>query len=158
MNAPRFATAADISELVRVINRAYRVEDFFVSGDRTDEADIRRRLDIPCSQFLVIDSGLANTLAACVFVELRGARGFFALLAVDPVHQGQGLARRLVEAVEAHCRAAGCTSVDLDVVNLREELPAFYDRLGFKPIATAPFPDPHKLKRDAHLVLMSKPL
>ena len=96
-------------------------------------------------------------LAACSS-KLRGMRGFFALLSVDPDYQGRGLARRLVEAVETHCRSAGCTSLDLDVVNLREELPAFYDRLGFKPIATAPFPQPHKLKRDAHLVLMSKPL
>ena len=48
--------------------------------------------------------------------------------------------------------------MDLEVVNLREELPPFYQRFGFEVSGTAPFPDPHKLRRDAHLVVMSKPL
>ena len=36
--------------------------------------------------------------------------------------------------------------------------PTFYARFGFQPSGTAPFPDPGKLRREAHLVLMSKPL
>jgi hypothetical protein len=53
--APRVATLADVPAIVRVINRAYRVEDFFVDGDRTDDADIRARLSNPAVTFLVID-------------------------------------------------------------------------------------------------------
>lgn len=31
----RYATNKDIPEIVRIINSAFRVEDFFVNGDRT---------------------------------------------------------------------------------------------------------------------------
>jgi GNAT superfamily N-acetyltransferase len=80
------------------------------------------------------------------------------MLSVDPARQGKGLARRLIEAVEDRCRAAGCAALDIDVVNLREELPAFYRRFGFMVTGQAPFSDAWKLRREAHLVVMSKPL
>ena len=91
-------------------------------------------------------------------VEVRGDRGYFGLLSVDPAHQGQGLGRVLVEAAEARCRAAGCRALDIDVVNLRTELPPFYAKFGFRPTGTTPFPAPSKLKQPVHLVVMSKPL
>jgi GNAT superfamily N-acetyltransferase len=153
---PRRAGPDDIDDIVRVVNRAYRVEDFFVTGDRTDPRDITERMSNPHACFLVIDD--SSHLAASVYVEVRGKRGYFGLLAVDPDRQGRGLARVLIAAVEAHCRAAGCQDLDLDIVDLREELPAFYARLGFTPVATAPFPHPVKLKREAKLVLMTKAL
>jgi len=43
-------------------------------------------------------------------------------------------------------------------VNLREELPAFYAANGFVPVSTEPFPEQRKLRRDAHMVRMTKPL
>ena len=155
---PRFATSEEVLALVRVINAAYRVEDFFVSGDRTTEKDIQARLAVPNARFLVIgDPGQAD-LAGAVYVEVRGVRGYFGMLAVDPVRQKQGLGRALVVAAEDHCRAAGCRALDIDVVDLRCELPAFYAAFGFIPVGTAPFPHPAKLRRDAHLVLMTKEL
>ena len=51
------------------------------------------------------------------------------MLAVDPPHQGTGLARRLIQVVEDYCRQAGCARLDFDI-NLRTELPAFYARFG----------------------------
>jgi GNAT superfamily N-acetyltransferase len=144
-----------------LINRAYRVEDFFVSGDRTHDEDIRKRLATPNACFLVIDDADSSTvgmLAGSVYVEIRGERGYFGLLSVDPDRQKRGLGRALVSAVEEYCRAAGCRFLDLDLVNLREELPAFYAGLGFAPVGKAAFPTTQRLLRDAHLVLMSKPL
>lgn len=155
---PRFATIGDIPELVRIINAAYRVEDFFVDGDRTSEADIAGRMRDPAVRFLVIDAPTSPGLAAAVLVDVHGRRGHFAMLSVDPPFQGRGLARVLLDAVEAHCREAGCEALDIEVVNLREELPPFYVAMGFAPFDTAPFPDRTKLSRDAHLVLMTKSL
>jgi GNAT superfamily N-acetyltransferase len=154
----RLATPEDIPELVRVINAAYVVEEFFLAGRRTSEREAREKLALPGSDFLVIDGRAAGTLAGAVYVELRGSHGYFGLLAADPAHQGEGLGRALVEAAEAHFRAAGCTVLDIDVVNLRLELPAFYTKFGFREVGTAPFPGTEKLKRPAHLVVMSKPL
>jgi GNAT superfamily N-acetyltransferase len=89
---------------------------------------------------------------------VHDGRGHFAMLSVDPPLQGHGLARVLMKAIEDHCRAARCETVEIEVVNLREELPAFYDAMGYTPSDTAPFPDKGKLRRDAHMVRMTKRL
>lgn len=151
--AIRVANDRDVPALVRVINAAYRVEEFFVDGDRTDEAEVRERLGR--GRFLALD-GDDGALAACVWVELRGERGYFGMLSVDPARQGRGLGRRLVGAAEEACRLAGCVAMDIVVVNLREELPPFYNRLGYVEAGTRPYPDRTKLP--CHFILMSKPL
>jgi GNAT superfamily N-acetyltransferase len=166
----RIATVDDVDEIVRVINAAYLVEQFFVRGDRTTGAEILGRMARPGGVFLVIERADASwhpamgeersvvRVAGTVFVHVQNDRGFFGMLSVDPSLQKTGLGRRLIEAVEQYCRDAGCRFLDLDVVNLRTELPAFYRRFGFAPYGTGPFRDPEKLTRPAHLVLMTKPL
>jgi GNAT superfamily N-acetyltransferase len=154
----RPATPADVPEMLRVINAAYRVEDFFIEGDRTSSDDLKDRFAREGAGFLVIEVEPAGTLAGALYVEVRGKRGYFGMLSVDPARQGEGLGRVLIEAVEEHCRTAGCADLDIDVVNLREELPAFYQQFGFRAAGTAPFHSTEKLRREAHLVFMTKSL
>jgi Acetyltransferases len=155
----RYATPKDIPELVRVINLAYRVEDFFIDGSRTNAVDVKSRIETPGACFIVVDSDTnPDRLAGAVFVDIHDRRGHFAVLSVDPAFQGRGLARLLIDAVEKHCRDAGCDVLDIEVVNLRLELPAFYTKFGFTPNGTAIFPNTEKLTREAHLMLMSKSL
>lgn len=158
----RIATPADVPALVRVINRAYLVEATIFHGERTDSADVSARLARPGACFLVIgetETGAGpHALAGAVFVETRGERGYFGMLSVDPDRQGRGLGRQLVLAAEAHCRAAGCRSLDIDVVDLRNELPGFYAALGFTVVGEAPFPEPSKMRQPAKLIVMSKSL
>ncbi len=156
--APRIALPDDIPALVDVTNRAYVVEQFFIRGTRTTEADARALMANPAAKFLVVDDPGDGGIVASVFMELRGDRGYFAMLAVAPERQGQGLGRRLIEAVETECRLAGCRFLDIEVIDLRTELPPFYARLGFTTHGTAPFKDVHKLTREAQAVLMTKPL
>lgn len=154
----REATLDDAAALVAVVNRAYQPERFFIEGDRTDLADVNERLSRPHARFLVIDDAEAPAgIAGCVYMELREDSGYFGMLAVDPERQKRGLALRLIEAVEERCHAAGRDILMLDMVNLRKELPAFYGKLGFRKIGTAPFLDPH-LTQPAHLVVMAKQL
>lgn len=155
----RIATRDDIPELIRVVNAAYRAEDFFINGDRTNATDLAARIDGSTGDFLVIDDPLdADALLGAVYVELRGEFGYFGMLSVDPARQGEGIARVLVEGTEAYCAANGCSAMEIDVVNLREELPAFYTRFGYTVDVARPFPEPQKLSRPAHLVRWTKRL
>ncbi|RPI70450.1 MAG: GNAT family N-acetyltransferase [Ignavibacteriales bacterium] len=155
----RKAKSEDINELVRIINLAYRVEDFFIDGDRTDEIDVKNRLQKPDALFLVIEKESNNGLAGAVYVEIKNKHGYFGLLSIDPEYQKRGLAKKLISEVEEYCLKAGCTDVDIDVVNLRVELPGFYEHLGYHLTGdTAEFKDTSKLKKEAHFLYMTKKL
>lgn len=149
----RPAVPDDAEDIARLINAAYQVERFFVDGDRTSPDEVRSLLG--GGAFLLASDG-TGTPAGCVYVQVRGPRGYFGLLAVDPGHQGQGIGRKLVAAAEDHCRAAGCTVMDLQVVDVRAELPPLYRSLGYTESGTAPFTSPSKVP--CRFVLMSKAL
>lgn len=153
----READACEAVVIARIVNQAYRVEDFFKIGDRTDVQEIVDLLN--ADRFLVAE-GLDGEVAGCVYVAVKEGRGYFGMLSVVPEHQGNGLGRKLVEAAEAYCAAAGCTEMDLWVVNLREELPPWYRKLGYVETGQAPWPEDalHELSRPAHFVIMSKHL
>ena len=138
-----------------LVTLAYRVEAFFVTGDRTNAADVRRRMQR--GEFLVLEDP-PGVLAGCVYVELRSDRGYFGMLSVDPARQGHGFGRALVAEAEARCQAAGCHEMEIEVVNLRTELPPFYRRLGYGEGGTRPFPSDERVTQPAHYIVMTKPL
>jgi N-acetylglutamate synthase-like GNAT family acetyltransferase len=150
----RRATADDAAAVAGLINAAFQVERFFVEGDRTNAGEVRALMGK--GSFLLAEE--EGRLAGCVYLERRGDRGYFGLLAVDPARQEKGLGRALVAAAEEEFRAAGCRAVDIQVVDLRTELPPFYRRLGYAETGTAPFPDDARAKRPCHFIRMSKPL
>jgi ribosomal protein S18 acetylase RimI-like enzyme len=151
----RRAVDADIPAIVGLVNIAYEVEDFFVAGTRTEASRIRDLMDE--GTFLVLDR-TSGGLAASIYVKIDGARGYFGLLSVAPDHQNTGLGRRLVAVAEALSEAEGCSTMDLQVVNLRTELPPWYRSLGYTECGTEPFPDTPPPKLPCHFILMSKPL
>ena len=111
-----------------LVNRAFDVERFFKRGDRTAPDDVTAMM----------------------------REGLF--LAIDPERQGQGLGRALIDAAERHLAHAGSTYAEIHVVNLREELPPYYARLGYVTVGELPFPRPEELSQDCHLIVMRKPL
>jgi len=151
----RRAAESDVPAITRLINRAYRVEDFFVEGDRISEPEVAALAD--AKQLVVLD-GAEGGLAAAIQVDPTGERGYVGLLSVDPDFQGLGLGKRMVAVAEALCEAMGCRNVGLRVVNIREELAPWYRRLGYRETgAIAPFTDP-RAKRPCHFVEMEKAL
>jgi GNAT superfamily N-acetyltransferase len=152
----RAARDADVDAIVPLINRAFLPERAFIDGDRSD-ADEVRQLMASGGFLLAEDDG---ALVGAIYVAVRGERGYLGLLSVEPERQGGGVGRTLVAAAEAHCRARGCVAMDLRVVNLREELPPYYRRLGYAEVGTMEFPpsDSHLLRRPCHFILMSRRL
>jgi GNAT superfamily N-acetyltransferase len=150
----RVASPDDAEAVAALVTLAYRVEDFFITGDRTDTADIQRRMQVGVILVLEVD----GTLVGAVFVQVRGRTGYFGMLSVDPASQGQGLGKRLIDAAEEWCRTAGCTEMEIEVVSLRTELPPFYERLGYVFTGTRPFPDMHKSRMACAFLVMEKAL
>jgi len=148
----RIASAADAQALTRLINAAFRVELPFIAGDRIDAEGVRSYLEK--GKFLVAEN--APGLAGCVYVELRGDRGYLGLLGVDPARQGTGLGRKLMDAAENYFREAGCRAIDLRIISPRTPLPTFYRHLGYLETGTAPFAPDVPAKAPCHYILMSK--
>ena len=153
--AATIATPDQAEAVATLVTLAYRVEDFFVDGDRTNPDEVREKMTH--GAFLII-ADPPGTLVGAVYVELRegGTRGYFGMLSVHPARQGEGLARRLIAAAEDYARAAGCAHMDLHVLSPRTELPAFYRHLGYVDNGTLPFDEPTKLP--THIQVMTRPL
>src|SRR6266851_1192388 len=141
----RLAEAADTEALVRLINEAFAVEKIVIEGERIDSEKVRALYE-------------AEQLLGCVYVEVKGKRGYLGLLGVRPDRQKSGFGRRLTTAAEDYFRKAGCEAVDLRIVSVRAELPPFYERLGYAATAIAPVPDTIPLKIPSHFIVMSKSL
>ena len=149
------AATADAERIAALVNDAFRPERFFIDGDRTNPEKVRALLEK--GKFFLAEE--AGKLVGCVYVEVRGERGYFGLLSVDPARQKGGLGSRLVKAAEEYCRAAGCRFIDITMVNVRTPLFTYYRRLGYVEDGTLPFPqEQHAPKIPCHLIKMFKAL
>ncbi|HEU4928042.1 MAG TPA: GNAT family N-acetyltransferase [Vicinamibacterales bacterium] len=155
----RVARPDEALAVAALVNAAFQVEAFFKRGDRTNAAEV---LDLmQRGEFLVLDEpdeadDSRARLTACVYARVNGDRGYFGMLSIDPRCQGRGLGRSMVAAVESRFRAQGCRAVDIHVVNLREELPPFYERFGYVISGTLPFPDDGSATQPCHFIVMTK--
>jgi N-acetylglutamate synthase-like GNAT family acetyltransferase len=151
----RVAQIRDAEAVVSVINVAFRLaEGFLLDRDRIDLKTVRELLQK--GTFLVAEDSF---VCGCVYVEPRGAdRSYLGLLAVDPKLQKSGLGSQLMNAAEAYCAKTGSRFMDLRIVSVRKELPAFYHRHGYVETGTEPFTPGLNPKVPCHFVVMSKPL
>jgi ribosomal protein S18 acetylase RimI-like enzyme len=151
----RLATAGDVPAIIRVVNAAFAIETF-IDGTRTDEERMAEMLRK--GEFLVAEEG--GRIMASVYVERRGQRGYFGMLAVDPASQGKGLGRAMVQAAESYCQDRGCFVMDLAVLSLRPELLPLYQKLGYVKTGTEEFHPSRPLKDGfvCHVIIMSKKL
>lgn len=151
----RLAVPADAARITAVINAAFRIaEGFFIDGNRITQSEVEQSLTK--GAFIVAENG--DTLSGCVYVELRGERSYLGLLSVDPGCQQGGLGSLLMREAEQYCRERGSHAMDILIVSLREDLPAFYERRGYVENGTSPFPADVETKIPCHFINMSKPL
>jgi N-acetylglutamate synthase-like GNAT family acetyltransferase len=151
----RVAQLSDVEQITSLINDAFRIaEGFFIDQDRVDVPEVLNHFK--SGAFLVAQDN--DSLAGCVYVEPRGDRAYLGLLSVDPARQKTGLGSLLARAAEQHARELGARHMDILIVNLREELPAYYRKLGYIETGTAPFPPDLETKLPCFFVCMAKEL
>jgi ribosomal protein S18 acetylase RimI-like enzyme len=152
----RLATREDASTIIPLVNAAFTVEDF-IEGTRTDTERMVNAME--SGQFLVAEDSVGKMLAA-VYVELRGDRGYFGMLAVDPAMQGRGLGRKMIEAAEDHCRNVGCRYMDIRVLSARQGLPSYYRQFGYEVTGKEEFRPSRPLKAgvECYGIVMTKKL
>ncbi len=155
MSKIRIADLSDDEQITAVINAAFKIaEGFFVDGNRISREEVQQHLET--GVFLVAET--ENGITGCVYLEPRGERAYLGLLSVDPTIQQSGLGSQLMTAGEEYCRERGARFMDIYIVNLREELPAFYRKRGYVENGTTPFPADVPTKQPCHFINMSKPL
>lgn len=170
----RKATTADLTQLVVMVNEAYRMEEAFLEGRRIDldrmkghfesgviyVAETRPSGHLVASVYAEALSDKATTPCAQRDTPQTGGAGYIGLLAVDPAWQGKGLARLMMAAAEDNLRHLGCIAAELSVLSMLPDLPPLYEHLGYSRTGTTAFCFHRKLKPgvECQVVLMAKKL
>ena len=164
----RYATPADLGPVRALVERAYRgpesakgwaSEAGLLTGPRTSDDEIVAYIAGSSSRFLLAERD--GVLVGCVLIEQHGEDGYFGMFSIDPGLQAAGLGRALLAKAEDAVRdlwdAKGMVAV---VINLREELIAWYERRGYALTGRRePFPfDVHSgaLRNDFDFVELRK--
>lgn len=99
--------------------------------------DIDRKLTCQPEGFLVVSA--QGTILGTAMFGYDGHRGMVYYLAVDPAHQRQGHAQRLMEEVEALALSWGCPKINLFVRADNTQATGFYQTLGYQLETSAAF-------------------
>lgn len=151
MNALNFraAVAADIPALVALVQSAYRgdasragwtTEADLLDGQRIDLEGVAA--DIARADSRVLLAERHAELLACAHVEKHDDHGYFGMFAVRPELQGSGIGKAVLAEGERVLRDQWqCTCMRMSVIDVRDELIAWYERRGFRRTGTyRPFP------------------
>ncbi|MBD8525940.1 GNAT family N-acetyltransferase [Pseudomarimonas arenosa] len=145
----RAATEADIEALVPLVTSAYRgeasrqgwtTEADILDGNRIDPEVLRGDILRPRSQVLIAERG--GDMLACAHVCDEEGVGYFGMFAVKPTLQGSGVGRAVLAEAERLAREEwGLSIMRMTVIDLREELIAWYERRGYRRTGIKkPFP------------------
>lgn len=154
MPTKHLALPEDLCAVEALINHAYEVEAFFVTGPRVQREDILRRI----SAGEVVTIRDAKRIVATAHVAVLGSCAHLGLVAVEPSMQSRGLGRRIVALAEELAHARGASEMRLQVVHLREELPPFYRSLGYREVGTSQFVESKGTIVPVHFIDMKKHL
>src|ERR1700733_9688146 len=148
----RTAIESDAEAIACVVNKAFLVEQFFIERDRTNPEMVRSLMKK--GKFLLAEEH--SKLLGSIYMEIRGERGYFGMLSIEPARQRTGVGHRLADAVERQFRDAGCKMSDLKIVNVRTEPHVLYRRWGYVDTGTGVYDDPTPTKIPVHFITMSK--
>ncbi len=145
----RAATLADIPALITLVTSAYRgdasragwtTEADILDGARIDAVGLKADIERERSTVLLAERD--GQLVACAHVADDHGKGYFGMFSVDPAQQGGGIGKQVMDAAEAHAaREWGVPVMQMTVIDIRDELIAFYERRGYQRTGIKkPFP------------------
>lgn len=145
----RPATVADVPAIVDLVTSAYRgdasragwtTEADFLEGTRIDPPVLQQQ--ILAERSIVLLAELDGHLVACVHITDDGDAGYLGMFSVRPTLQGGGIGKQVMSEAERTVQQAwGHPRMRMTVIDIREELIAFYERRGYRRTGiTRPFP------------------
>jgi ribosomal protein S18 acetylase RimI-like enzyme len=149
------ATNNDIPSLLPLVNAAYRgeaskkgwtTEADLISGESRIDAEELTSMIADENAVILLCKDDANELLGCVYLQKRNLQLYLGMFSVWPDKQGAGIGKHLLQAAEKQALEMQCTSIIMSVINVREELIAWYNRHGYSFNGQRlPFPnDPKK--------------
>lgn len=135
----RLATKKDIEKIVKLVESVYRGESSksgwtteadLVDGQRTDAKMILEMMSEVGNEFYVIDAN-EFSLAASVHLKKEADHGYIGMVSVGTEFQNQKLGKKLLQFCEEKIANWGFKKAKITVLNVREELIAWYVRFGY---------------------------
>jgi ribosomal protein S18 acetylase RimI-like enzyme len=162
------ATRADVPELNKLVNSAYRgetskkgwtTEANLLDGLRIDEATLTGYFDDP-NIIILKNTNEAGQINCCVYLEVRAPKLYVGMFSVSPLLQGNGIGRDLLLNAEAFAKQLNCRTLTMTVISIRHELISWYERRGYKATGEIqPFHSDKKFgdpKQPIELIVMEK--
>ncbi len=135
------ASLQDVPELVALINSAYRgevskkgwtTEAFILGGElRIDAPALSTMMNNPRAIILKYTSP-EGIITGSVFLEKREDGLYLGMLSVSPLKQAQGIGNQLLSAAERFAKENNCPRIFMNVISVRHELIAWYERRGYR--------------------------
>jgi ribosomal protein S18 acetylase RimI-like enzyme len=140
--------AEDIVSLNTLINSAYRgefskkgwtTEANILEGSRTTEVEL---LDIiQDASHTILKYSDNGKIIGCVLLKVKANELYLGMLTVSPDLQNSGIGKKLLRQAEVFAVEMQLPKIVMTVINVREELIAWYNRNGYVDTgAREPFP------------------
>jgi ribosomal protein S18 acetylase RimI-like enzyme len=164
------AIAADINELVQLVNSAYRgnsskkgwtTEAELLDGTRTDSDTLLEQLN-QSGQTILKATDQSQKIIGCVSLQEKKDTLYLGMLTVQPDIQAIGIGKKLLNAAEEFARSHTIFCIEMTVISVRHELIAWYQRRGYQLTGEKrAFPPETKFgirKQDLEFVVLEKKL
>lgn len=135
----RNAQLADVPHIVALVNSAYRGESSragwtteaeLLDGVRTYDDEIASLINTPHS--LILIGLVGEEIIASMHLQLVSDAAFLGMFAVKPMGQAAGVGKAMMAEAEAVVkREWAAKKILMDVISVRAELIAFYERRGY---------------------------
>jgi len=144
------ASIEDVPVLVALINSAYRgevskkgwtTEAYLLGGElRTDAPALTAMINNPEAVVLKYTSA-QGIITGAVYLEKQERGLYLGMLSVSPLQQAGGIGKQLLSAAELYAKENDCPCIFMNVISLRHELIAWYERHGYQRTGeTKPLP------------------